>query len=242
MAAESFYDGGLKRLLALSQTHRLILHGHRLSLGSLAPLDPSEIDRFAQMATAVNPMYVSATIGFSRVSGTDLGFPTPIPLNMRSLDALTDHARQLRDACGMPLLLRNISGHLRFTSSMPEPEFLNQLCNRAGCGLCIDLTSLYVQSHNHQFDSRQWLDSIDSSHVVQISVGGCREFREGWQVTHDRSPCDEMLELAEHLCSNGKLQAAVLERHTNLPTAAELERDLAKLRRLDRARTGQRHA
>jgi uncharacterized protein (UPF0276 family) len=240
VAAESFYDGGLKRLQALSQTHRLILHGYRLSLGSPAPLDPCEIDRFAQMAIAVNPMYVSAALGFSRVSGTDLGFPNPIPLNIHSLETLADHARQLMDACGIRLLFRNIAGHLSFASSMPEPEFLNRLCVRAECGLCIDLTSLYVQSRNHRFDAREWLDAIDSSHVVQISVGGCREYSGGWQVTHDCSPCAEVLELAERLCANAKLQAAVLERHRNLPTAAELECDLATLRRLDRARTGQR--
>jgi len=140
------------------------------------------------------------------------------------------------DACGKGLLFRNITGRLQFTSSLPEPEFLNRLCARTGCGLCLDLTSMYVQCRNDGADPQHWLEMIEPAHVIQIAVGGCREDDDGWYVTHDRSPCTDVLALAECVCSTAQVRAAVLERHAGFPPIAELARDLDRLQRLERAR------
>jgi uncharacterized protein (UPF0276 family) len=219
-------------LQTLGQARPLILHGHGLALGNPTPLDSSALNRFAGMAAALAPMWVTAALGFSRVPGTDLGFPTPIPLNERSLLVAASHARRLMEACGTPLLVRNIAGYLEFRSSLPEPDFLNRLCARAGCGLCLDLASLYVNARDRGFDPQRWIAAIDARHVTQITVGGCRDTGDGWQLSFDRSPCSEVLALAEYVCARADVQAAVIERHAAFAPAAELAADLDRVRRL----------
>lgn len=232
VAAEAFYNGGLRRLQSLARGCPLILYGQDLSLGSPIPFEPHELARFAATSAAANPLWLKASLGFSRVPGTNLGLPTPTQLNEASLSVVAEHALQVMDACCKRLLLRNIAGYLQFASSMPEPEFMNRLCERTGCGLCLDLTSLYVNSRNHLFDPRDWLAAIAPTNVVQIQIGGCRQVADGWQVTHDRSPCADVLALAEEMCVTAPVQAAVLDRHAGFPPVAELVRDLDLLRQI----------
>ena len=215
----------------MAQSRPLILHGRGLSIGSPGPLDPRELERFAAMTAVADPLWVTVPLGFSRVTGTDLGMSVPIPLNESAVSTLATHARQVMAACGKRLLLKNITGHLQYKSSLPEPEVLNRLCTRAGCGVCLDLTSLYVQSRNQGSDPRRWLAAIEPAHVVQIAVGGCREHDDGWRATHDRSPCTDVLALAEHVCAAAPVQAAILERHADFPPACMLTRDLGRLQR-----------
>src|SRR6185503_17942887 len=55
---------------------------------------------------------------------------------------------------------------------MTEPEFLNALTRRTGCGLLLDLHNLYANARNHGFDAFAWLDQLDLERVVEIQIAG----------------------------------------------------------------------
>jgi uncharacterized protein (UPF0276 family) len=100
---------------------------------------------------------------------------------------------------------------VKLTGDFAETEFLNELCERAGCGLLLDVTNLFINSRNHGFDPLAWLGEIDS-HGAPIQ--------------------EELIELACAVVSHAPVQAVILERDEDFPTPKELELEIGKLKRI----------
>ena len=49
--------------------------------------------------------------------------------------------------------MENVSSYAEFhESEMTEWEFLNEVVERADCGILLDVNNIYVSSRNHSFD------------------------------------------------------------------------------------------
>ena len=55
---------------------------------------------------------------------------------------------------------------------MSEPEFLNALARRTGCGLLCDVNNVYVTCANLGGDPAAWLDALDRAAVAEIHLAG----------------------------------------------------------------------
>lgn len=97
---------------------------------------------------------------------------------------MVEHAQEVSERCGKPLILENISSHLLLTGEMSETDFLNRLCERAGGGLLLDVTNLFINSKNFGFNSSTCLHELDPQHIVQLHVVGY-SVRDGqWEDFH----------------------------------------------------------
>jgi len=88
---------------------------------------------------------------------------------------------------------------------LTEAAFLNQLCERSGCYLLLDLHNLYTNSRNHKQDSYAFLAELDLDNVVEIHVAGGLENDGFYQDAHSgTSPAAvwELLEWALPRCPN----------------------------------------
>ncbi len=94
------------------------------------------------------------------------------------LERISDNAIALAEACNKPLIMENITSHVRMAGEMDEPSFLNALCSRAGCGLLVDVTNLYINSKNHGFDPLEWLHQLNPKTIVQLHIVGY-SYRDG---------------------------------------------------------------
>ena len=166
----------------------------------------------------------------------DLGHLNPIHFDSSSLEILVDHATQVASECHRPLVLENITSSIRFESAMHETEFLNELCRRAGCGLLLDVTNLFINSRNHAFDPRDWLHEIEPAHIVQLHVVGYSTDGNTYHDRHARPIQDDLLDLIQAVFEYANVQAVTLERDEHLNATGEIESDLKKLHALD-ART-----
>jgi uncharacterized protein (UPF0276 family) len=82
---------------------------------------------------------------------------------------------------------------------MTEPEFLNALAARTGCGLLLDLHNLYANARNHRFDPIAWLDQLDLDRVVEIHIAGGSELAGMYTDSH-AGPCpDPVWDLLAHV-------------------------------------------
>ncbi len=230
ITAEHFFEGGLERLRALRRDYPLSVHGLGLSLGTPGPLDPDALARFARVVGAADPAWVSEHVAFTRAGGVDLGHLNPVAPTRANLRLLADHAREISDRCGKPVLLENIATHLPLPGEMPEPEFLNRLCDAAGAGLLLDLTNLFVNSRNHRFDPARWLSDIEGRRVVQLHVVGYSRREDGWHDLHAEAIQPDLRGLLREALSRTSPWAVILERDENLPAPAELARELEALR------------
>ena len=232
ITAEHFYHSGEARLAALAGRYALFVHGLGLSLGTPGPLDRERLRHFARVARAANARWISEHIAFTRTNEVDLGHLNPVRPTREAVRILADHACELSAHCGLPLLLENITSHLRLEGEMTEPEFLNEVCARAGCGLLLDVTNLFINSRNHGFDPLPWLDAVDARRIRQLHIVGYSE-RNGRLMDDHAAPIQpELLDLACAVLARAPVEAIILERDAAFPPGAALDAEVAKLCRL----------
>lgn len=229
ITAEHFFDGGLDRLRELRRDYPLFVHGLGLSLGTPGPLDRETLERFAGVVEVANPEWISEHVAFTRTSGVDLGHLNPVAPTPENVRVLADHARRVADRCGKQVLLENIATHLPLPGDLPEPEFLNRICDAAGAGLLLDVTNLFVNSRNHRFDPARWLSEIEPRHVVQLHVVGYSRRSDGWHDLHAESIQADLMGLVREALARTSARAVIVERDENIPAPAELARELEAL-------------
>ncbi|MCC7479451.1 DUF692 domain-containing protein [bacterium] len=234
LTAEHFFDGGAERLQRLRGQYPLYLHGLGLSLGTPGPLDPQVLAQFCEVARLAQPQWISEHIAFTRTAEVDLGHLNPLATTEENLALMIKHARELSERCQRPLILENITSHLKLPG-MPECEFLTRLCEGADCGLLLDVTNLWINAQNHGFDPLEWLRGLPPQRIVQLHIVGYSSHQDaaGRTVYDDNHAVDvqpELLELLSAVCAYAPVQAVILERDDAIPQPAGLIGELAKLR------------
>jgi uncharacterized protein len=191
-----FADGGAA--LALLQEARghwpVSLHGVGLSLGSAAGLDPWHLDRLAALVQRIEPVRVSDHASFARaplrpgqavLHAHDL---LPIGFNAASLQLMATHVQQVQERLRRPILVEHLSAYLGWADDdIAEPDFFNQLTQRTGCGLLLDVNNLVVNALNQQRSrpggpprdeaaavqaACAWVDAIRPDSVGEIHLAG----------------------------------------------------------------------
>jgi len=232
ITAEHFFHGGEEHLTQLAKKFPLFVHGLGLSLGTPGPLDRQRLEQFARVVRLANPEWISDHIAFTRTAEVDLGHLNPVPPTREILSVIADHAREVSERCGKPMLLENITSHIQLTGDLSETDFLNQLCERANCGLLLDVTNLFINSRNHGFDALKWLHEIEPRHIRQLHIVGYSRAGERYTDSHSQPIQEELIELARAVVNHAPVQAIILERDEDLPATDELELEIAKLKRI----------
>lgn len=230
ITAEHFFDGPRSLLKELSDRWPVFVHGLGLSLGTPGPLDPDVLDPFCDVVETAGPEWISEHVAFTRSDEVDLGHLNPIRPDKRSLDIVAQNARQLASVCGKPLLLENVTSHIRLEGDWSETEFLNRLCEAADCRLLLDVTNLYINSRNHDFDPVRWLREIDPANIVQLHVVGysCHDGR--WHDYHAEPIQDDLRQLIDQVLNYADVRSILIERDGNFPDPSELVAELNLLR------------
>lgn len=240
ITAEHFFDGGHERLRALSAEFSLFVHGLGLSLGTPGSLDAETLASFAAVVRAAQPEWVSEHIAMTRSAEVDLGHLNPVPPTESNLALFVDHVRELSEATGCEVILENITTHVRLTGEMSETEFINRLCEQAGCGLLLDVTNLYVNARNHRFDPVAWLHELSPAIVRQLHVVGYG-FRDGrYFDTHAAPLQEDLLELIAEVCAHAAPRAVTLEWDADFPSEDVIADELRKLKEVCHAHAASR--
>ncbi len=170
-----FAEGGPNRELldALRVDYPLSLHGVGLSLGSADALDADHLARLRRLATHVEPVLVSEHVCWGAIDGRHYNDLLPLPYTEEALARMTRRVQAVQEALGRRILVENVSSYIHFThSTMHEWEFLAALSARSGCGLLLDVNNVYVNSVNHGFDPRDFLDAIPAAAVGEMHLAG----------------------------------------------------------------------
>ncbi|MDF1843258.1 MAG: DUF692 domain-containing protein [Rubripirellula sp.] len=229
LTAEHFFDGGEAQLEKLRERYPISVHGLGLSLGTPGKLDAITLDNFKHVANLANARWISEHIAFTKTDDVDLGHLNPVPLKKTSLRTLVDHSREVMDVCQRPLLLENITSYLRVPEEIPETEFINQLCQEAGVGLLLDVTNLFINGQNHQFDPLNWLHQIEPTFIQQLHIVGY-SFQAGvWHDRHNEPIQEELFELARKVISYAPVESIIIERDGAFPSCDQIENELKRL-------------
>lgn len=95
----------------------------------------------------------------------------PLPYTTETLATICAHIEQVHDALGCQLLLENPATYISFAqSTWSETDFLTEITRRTGCGLLLDVNTVFVSATNHRFDPRAYLDAFPLAAVAEIHV------------------------------------------------------------------------
>ena len=233
ITAEHFFDETPKsreRLKTLSEKFPVYLHGLGLSLGTPGPVEKTTWDKFTEISKQCNPKWVSEHISFTRTPEVDLGHLNPVRPTLATLGVFKEHVQELKVRCGKPVILENITSHLALGGEFCETEFINRLCQEAGCGLLLDATNLFINSRNHGFDPKAWVRELNPENIVQLHAVGYSLVDGVYQDHHAQPLQNELLDLISFICRYAPVQAVTLEWDADFPGEKVLDAEIHKLK------------
>jgi uncharacterized protein (UPF0276 family) len=236
---ENYMVPGGRPLATLETLRRdwpMVLHGVSLSIGSTDPLDREYLRALKDLASRVEPAWVSDHLCWTAVDQHQMHDLLPMPLTRAALAHVAGRVEQVQELLGRQLVLENVSSYVRMRGDeMAEWTFLSELCRRTGCELLLDVNNVYVNSRNHGFEPREFIDALPVGTVRQIHLAG-HEDHGDWVVdTHDQPVAEAVWDLYAHSVGRFGPVPTMIERDDRIPPLREL------LEELDRAR-GLAHA
>jgi len=202
----------------VAERYPVVIHGVSMSVGSADPINVGYLAKLKRLARRVKSRWISDHLCWAGVPGIHSHDVLPMPYTDESLAHVVSRVRIIQDYLECPVFLENPSSHFAFTdSTWTECDFMAELSILSGCGLMLDLHSVFVSAFHHGFDALTYIDRIPADRVVQIQIAG----QAPWG-TH-------ILDTTSNHVRNGEweLYRRVCERTDEISTLLEFERDEA---------------
>jgi hypothetical protein len=152
-----------------------------------------------------------------------------MPYTFEAAKLAAEHIRIARDFLEVPVIVENVSSYAEFhCSEMTEWQFLNQVVERADCGILLDVNNIYVSSQNHGFDPFEYLTSVPAERIAQIHVAGHSKYQKYTLDTHDHPVIDPVWKLYEHAVRRAGHTATLLEWDDSIPPFEEVHSEAMK--------------
>ena len=209
----------------------LVMHGVSLSIGSSDPLNLEYLKQLKALAQRVQPVWLSDHLCWTGLDGTNLHDLMPLPYTEEAVEHVAARVRQVQDVLGRQILLENVSSYVTYLQSdMSEWEFLRAVVERADCLILLDINNIYVSSFNHDFDPREYLDSIPVERVQQFHLAGHTHHGNYIVDTHDHPVINPVWDLYADAVRRFGQVSTMIERDDNIPPLEELLSELDEAR------------
>jgi len=192
----------------------VVAHNIGLSLGSADIFDLEYVNYLRQWSSRYKFVWHSDHLSFFKVGGVDggndhnAGLAMPIAHDFEMLDLVSNRIDVVQRTIENSFLIENNVYYVDIPDQdMSEAEFLNRLSHRTGCGILLDIHNLYANARNHGFDTRDFLNELDLTRVVEVHIAGGSELAGMYTDSHS-GPCpdpvwellEEVVPRAPHLC------------------------------------------
>lgn len=222
----------LRFLEQVCERYPITLHCVGMNIGGTDDLDAPYLNTLRDLRDLTNARSISDHLCFNTVNGHRYHDLLPLPLNRETLEHLVPRIEFIQDILQSPLCIENASSYFQYRdSNMGEAEFLNELCQRSGCRLLLDLNNICVSAHNLGFNAKATLAEINSEHIEMLHLGGHHQQGALMIDSHSTRISASVWELLRFLLA--KMQAPpsiVIEWDNDLPKFSELlhERTIAQ--------------
>lgn len=227
------HQGRAHRILErAAATWPVVLHGTALSIGSVSPLDEGYLEGLAALIRATRARWFSDHLCFSSAFGVEYHDLLPMPFTREALDHLVPRIERVKRIAEVPFALENPSYYVQYAGSeLSEAAFLTELLERADCGLLLDVNNVYVNSRNHGYDPKAFIEALPLHRVVQIHMAGHHDLGDVIIDTHGAPCVDRVLELYTWTLQRTGPVSTLLEWDNEIPSLSRL------LEENDRVRT-----
>lgn len=227
------YGGKLaSQFKALTERHAFACHGLSLSIGSPDPLDISFVKQLKTFFKEHNIRLYSEHLSYCSAGG-HLYDLMPIPFTEEAVNYVAERVRTVQDILEQPLILENVSYYAAPGQQMSELEFICEVLKQADCQLLLDVNNIYVNSVNHGYDAKAFLQALPTERVAYYHVAG--HYQEAPDLlidTHGADIPDPVWQLLQLAYQQHGVKPTLYERDFNIPELSNLQHELAYIRTL----------
>lgn len=224
-------DGGrpLEILDAILEQYRVVQHGVSLYFGNAEPLNRDHLKKLKRLVKRTQTPWLSDHLCWGSVNGRCSHDLLPMPYTMGVAKHTAEKIKQARDYLEVPICVENVSSYAEFTQNeMTEWEFLNEVVERADCGILLDVNNIYVSSENHGFDPFEYLRAVPGHRVGQIHIAGHQRYEHVILDTHDHPVPDPVWALYAEAIRIAGNTATLLEWDDRIPSFEEVHAEALK--------------
>jgi len=224
-------DGGraLQVLDQILDQYRVVQHGVSMYFGSAEPLNREHLRRLKQLVRRTNTPWLSDHLCWGSVDGRYTHDLLPMQYTFEAARLTAEKIRQVQDFVEVPVAVENVSSYAEFhVSEMTEWQFLNEVVERADCGVLLDVNNIYVSSRNHGFNPMEYVNSVPAERVAQIHIAGHSKFEKYTLDTHDHPVIEPVWDLYNRAIERCGPTATLLEWDDNIPSFEEVHREALK--------------
>ena len=224
-------DGGrpLRILDEILDQYRVVQHGVSMYFGSAQALSRDHLLRLKMLVKRTGTPWLSDHLCWGSVDGSYSHDLLPIPYTFEAVRVTAERIRQAQDFLEVPIAVENVSSYAEYhESEMTEWEFLNEVVEKADCGILLDVNNIYVSSQNHTFNPFDYVNSVPSERVAQIHIAGHSKFEKYILDTHDHPVLDPVWDLYARAIERCGPTATLLEWDDNIPSFDEVHSEALK--------------
>lgn len=230
--SENYMVEGGRPLAVLDQIleqYKVVQHGVSMYLGSAEPLNREYLRRLKALVRRTKTPWLTDHLCWGSIDGRYTHDLLPMPYTFEAARWTASKIRQASEFLEVPIAVENVSSYAEFhMSEMTEWEFLNEVVERADCGILLDVNNIYVSSQNHGFDPQEYLRSVDPERVAQIHLAGHSNFEKYILDTHDHPVIEPVWKLYDEAVRRFGPTPTLLEWDDRIPSFAEVHQEALK--------------
>ena len=227
-------DGGrpMHILDQILEQYQVIQHGVSMYFGSAEPLNREHLKRLKTLVRRTRTPWLSDHLCWGSVDGTYSHDLLPMPYTFEAAKLTAEKIKEARDFLEVAIAVENVSSYAEFhVSEMTEWEFLNEVVERADCGILLDVNNIYVSSQNHNFNPFTYLESVPMERVAQIHIAGHSKYEKYILDTHDHPVIDPVWKLYARAIELAGPTPTLLEWDDHIPSFDEVHSEALKANR-----------
>ena len=238
---ENWIDLGGKRgrdLERCAERWPLVPHSVSMSIGGLDPLDRKLFRDVGARWRAIDAPFWSDHICYAVLHGKHVHDLLPLPCSDEALEHVLRRIAEARAMTDVPLVFENPTYYVKMPgATMSEPAFLTHVFRESGAGFLLDVNNVYVNSQNHGFDAKRYIDALPLDAVKQIHLAGHTVAGSVIVDTHRGHVVEAVWDLYRYALARARrLIPTLLEWDSELPKLEVLVGELERARReADRA-------
>ena len=216
------------------------VHALKLSPASAEPPAMRYLEAIKAVAQENGAQSVSDHLGFTRDgdNGVEMGHFAPPPWTQEALDATCRNVDHIQRFFGETrFYIETIAYLFELNGTMSEAEFVSRLLHRTGCGWLLDVTNVYANSVNFNFDPYEFITTVmphAASVQMHLAGGFFDEKSQMYIDSHSEPIPDAVFDLYRFSLwqGKGKVDVVFIERDQNFPDEAGWRSEIHRVREI----------
>ena len=219
-----------KKLRAFTERFPMLCHGLSLSIGGPTSLDDDFVKRIKTFLDTHQVRLYSEHLSYCSDDG-HLYDLMPIPFTEEAVHYVANRIRRVQDILQRRLIIENVSYYAAPGQELDELTFVNAILAEADCDLLLDINNVYVNSINHRYSAKAYIDAIDSKRIAYMHIAGHdNEAADLIVDTHGADVIEPVWDLLAYCYQQHGIKPTLLERDFNIPDLQTLFAEVEQIR------------